>query len=92
MTRLQIPHLRAIQIILWYIKETWIYGVLYKKSRLSHIFSFVDNDLARNIKGVLPTKSFVFFLSNRLIMWMSKKQSSVALSSIEANYVAISSP
>ncbi|KFD63196.1 hypothetical protein M514_08359 [Trichuris suis] len=51
---------------------------------------YVDADWARDKTDRKSTTGFVFKLGNSVIAWSSRKQSVVALSSAEAEYVAAS--
>ena len=50
---------------------------------------FIDADWASDVNNQKSTSGFVFMLRGGVISWGSKKQGSVALSSTEAEYIAI---
>ena len=54
------------------------------------IFGYSDSDWAGDVGDRRLTSGYIFLLSGAGISWRSKKQSSVALSSAEAKYVALS--
>jgi len=90
-------HYNAAKRVLRYIKGTRNYGITYsdQNTRLirppdSNLFygffdaAFTNADDRKSISG------YVFLSNAGAITWMSKKQATVALSTTEAEYVAIS--
>ena len=51
--------------------------------------AFTDNDYVGDLNNRRSTSRFVFMLGSRAVSWSSKKQSVVALSTIEAEYIAV---
>lgn len=49
---------------------------------------YVDSDWAGDVSDRKSTTGFILFLGNNPILWASKNQSSVALSSTEAEYIS----
>ena len=52
--------------------------------------AFTDSDYASDLDGERNTSGFVFMLGSGVVSWFSKKQSVVALSTTEAEYIATS--
>ena len=52
------------------------------------IRGFVDENWARDLDQRISTSGYVFSLFGDAVSWMSKRQSVVALSTIEAEYIA----
>ena len=50
--------------------------------------NFFDADCAGDLDQIRSTSGYVFNLFGGVVNWMSKKQSVVALSTIEAEYIA----
>ncbi len=83
-------HFEAAKRILRYIAGTRDYGIWYTKSDNFVLQGFTDSDWAGAQDDRKSTTGNCFDLGSGLIAWMSKKQSTVALSSTEAEYVAAS--
>ena len=84
-------HLGALKRILHYIAGTCEYGIWYKKVDKMKLIGYCDSDWAGSIDDRESTTGYVFTLGSGVISWSSKKQSTVALSSSEAEYAAITS-
>ena len=65
-------------------------GLLYVKGD-SELVGYCDADWAGDHNDRKSTSGYVFQLSGAAVSWRSKKQSCVALSTAEAEYVALSS-
>ena len=84
-------HWTALKRLLRYLKGTTKYGILYTKGGASKCIGFSDADWAGDINDRKSTSGYVFMLSGGAVSWSSKKQKCVALSTAEAEYVALSS-
>jgi len=79
-------HMRTAKGVLRYLRGTTRLGVLYGGSE--PLQGFVDADWERDVDGSRSTTGFVFTLNGGPIAWASKRQSTVATSTAEAEYVA----
>jgi len=83
-------HWNAIKHVLGYIKRTIDYGVTYKATGDLNPISYVDSDFARYKDTRCSTEGNIFLMAGGPISWESKKQETVALSTVEAEYMAFS--
>lgn len=83
-------HMSAVKRVMRYLKGTANYGLLYLKNEHGECHGFADADWAGDSKDRKSTSGFSFQLSGASISWSSSKQSCVALSTAEAEYVALS--
>ena len=77
--------------LLRYVKGMVNHGIVFPKiggSRLQ-LTVFRDADMAGDIDGRRSTSGMLIFLGSAPISWLSLKQKVVALSTCEAEYVAV---
>jgi len=79
-------HMRAAKSVLRYFRGTTRLGVMYGANEA--LQGYVDADWAGDINGRRSTTGFIFTLNGGPISWASKRQSTVATSTAEAEYVA----
>lgn len=72
-----------------YLKGTADLALLYRKGEDDDLFGFTDADWAADTYDRKSTTGFVFFLGSTPITWNSRKQPTVALSSTESEYMAV---
>nr|GEX93016.1 copia protein [Tanacetum cinerariifolium] len=65
-------------------------GLWYPKGSSFELTAFSDADYAGCIDSRKSTYRGIQFLGDKLVSWMSKKQNCTAMSSVEAEYVALS--
>jgi len=82
------PHWEAVKRILRYVQHTLDYGLVYKRQGSLESVGFTDADFAGCLDSRKSTTGWVFMLGGAAISWSSKRQSSVALSTCEAEYMA----
>ena len=80
-------HWMAVKRIIRYLKGTRDLGILYTRSAEDDLIGFSDSDWAGDWDNRKSTSGYLFKLSSRPISWRSKKQTSVALSTAEAELV-----
>ena len=83
-------HWVALKRILRYLKGTSNYGLSYKGDVGGEITGYSDADWAGDITDRKSTSGYVFMQAGDAISWKSRKQSCVALSTAEAEYIALS--
>ncbi|XP_015078393.1 uncharacterized protein LOC107022236 [Solanum pennellii] len=81
-------HLKAAKRILRYLKKTGDLVLFYPAGDTFDLVGFADADFAGYQVDRKSTSGIAHFLGSSLISWGTKKQSTVALSIAEAEYVA----
>jgi hypothetical protein len=81
-------HLRAIKRILRYLKHTPSVGLWNPKGATFDLIGYSDSDYAGCKIDRKSTSGGCHLLGRPLVSWTSKNQNSVALSTIEAEYIA----
>ncbi|GJS24883.1 hypothetical protein Tco_0453515 [Tanacetum coccineum] len=83
-------HLNAVKQIFRYLKGTINMGLWYSKDTNMSLTAYSDVDHAECQDTRRSTSGSAQFLGDKLVSWSSKKQKSTAISSIEAEYIALS--
>ena len=83
-------HLTAVKRIFRYLKGTINLGIKYERSDDKHLVGFSDVDWAGDVDDRHFTTGNLFLMAGAAIDWFSKRQPVVALSTTEAEYVALS--
>ena len=83
-------HLMAVKRILRYLKGTSDYMLCYQGKKDLRLIGYSDADWGGDVDQCKSTSGYAFLLNDSAILWSSKKQSCVALSTLEAEYVACS--
>ena len=83
-------HWTAVKMIMRYLKGTHNFSLLYKKSNSNSFIGFSDSDWAGNLDDRRSTSGYIFQVASTAVSWKSRKQSCVALSTAEAEYIALS--
>ena len=85
-------HWIAAKRVLRYLKGTIDFGLVYVKGvKNLNVIGYSDSDFAGDVEDRKSTSGQIFFLGGLPITWNSLKQKVVALSSCEAEYIAITS-
>ena len=81
-------HWTAVKRIFRYLKGTSEFGLLYSRIATSCV-GFSDADRGGSIDDRKSTSGYLFKIGGTAVSWRSNKQSCVALSTAEAEYVAL---
>jgi hypothetical protein len=81
-------HLVAVKRILRYLVSMPCFGIWYPKGSTFDLIEYSDSNYAGCKVDRKSTSGTCQFLGRSLVSWSSKKQTSVALSTAEAEYVA----
>ena len=84
-------HWVAVKRIMRYLKGTSDLGLLYTKEGSSKCVGYSDSDWGGDLDDRKSTSGYLFLIGGGSVSWRSKKQSSVALSTAEAEYMALAS-
>ena len=82
-------HWVAAKRVLPYLKGTMNFGLFYSNG--SGVVGYSDADWAGDMDDRKSTSGYMFQIAGGPVSWKSKKQDTVALSTAEAEYVALSS-
>jgi len=87
-------HVKLAKRVLRYLAATQHYGLFYKRShdveRANNLVAYCDASYADNVESSRSTTGYVHLLNGAPIVWQSKCQKTVARSSCEAEYMAMS--
>ncbi|XP_024178366.1 secreted RxLR effector protein 161-like [Rosa chinensis] len=81
-------HLKTVKRIIRYVSGTSNYVVVYIFDSNVEIAGYTDSYWAGNVDDRRSTSGGCFFVGNNLVLWHSKKQNCVSLSTAEAEYIA----
>ena len=85
-------HYTGTKHVLRYLHGSSEHGITYKTSdEPLKLVCYVDSDWAGDVDARKSTTGYVLTLAKGAVCWSSKRQSTTALSSTEAEYIAISS-
>jgi hypothetical protein len=88
MEKPQKAHWDAAKRILRYLNGTRNFGLLYTKGN-NELVGYSDSNYAGDQETRKSTTGYVFQMGNNTITWNSKRQQTVALSTCEAEYMAL---
>ncbi|XP_075150670.1 uncharacterized protein LOC142224768 [Haematobia irritans] len=82
-------NINAVKRIFKYLRGTEEQGIEYIKTKIQ-LDCYTDSDYAGDIESRHSTSGYVIMLSGGPISWSSKRQSTITLSTTEAEYVTAS--
>jgi hypothetical protein len=83
-----VDHWKAVKHIFRYLVGTVNYGLLYSRTS-NDCIGYSDSDWGGDLDDRKSTSGYVFKIGGAPISWQSRKQSCVALSTSEAEYIAL---
>jgi hypothetical protein len=83
-------HMKAARHILRYLKGTRHFSITYGGAKQFRIIGFSDANWGGDKNDRKSTTGYVFMINNGAVSWVSHKQSTVAVSTMEAEYMALS--
>ena len=94
----RLSHERALKRIVRYLKGTQDKGIIYCPDKNAGFKCYVDADFAGGYSvetsddpvSVFSRTGYVIYYMNCPIVWVSKLQSEISLSTVEAEYIALS--
>ena len=84
-------HWNAVKWLLRYLSGTSSHGILFggSEAKVCQVSGFVDSDFAADIDKRRSITGYVFILNGGAVSWKASLQSVVALSTTEAEYIAL---
>nr|GFA88155.1 ribonuclease H-like domain, reverse transcriptase, RNA-dependent DNA polymerase [Tanacetum cinerariifolium] len=82
-------HMKAIRQVQRYVKGTKDYGITYKHNRGNKIHRFSDSSNGVNTQEGKGTTGIIFYYGESPISRSTQKQATVALSSCESEFIAV---
>ncbi|GJV33833.1 retrovirus-related pol polyprotein from transposon TNT 1-94 [Tanacetum coccineum] len=83
-------NLEALKRVFWYLRETINWGLWYPKDTAMALTAYADADHVGCHDTRRSTSGSAQFFRDKLVSWSSKKQKSIAISTTEAEYIAMS--
>jgi hypothetical protein len=80
-------HLVAAKHVMRYLKGTLDFGLSYNGDHDFNMSGYSYSDCAGSVFDRKSTSGCCFSMGSAMILWQSRKQSSIALSTIEAEYI-----
>jgi hypothetical protein len=84
-------HFTVVKRIVRYVNDTLLHGIWYSKETNLVVAGNSDADWTGNADDRKRTSRGCFYVGNNLVAWMRRKQSSISLSTAEAEYIAAGS-
>jgi hypothetical protein len=78
-----------VKRIFRYLKGTSYFGLWYPRNKGFELIACTNVDWAGSVDDKKSTSGSAFFIGECLISWSSRKQSSISLSTAEAEYIAV---
>lgn len=89
-SRHSVEHWQAIKRVMRYLKGTIDLKLQFRVGKFNGLHAFTDADWASEVDERRSCSGYVTIMANAAISWYSHRQDIVALSSTEAEYIALS--
>lgn len=83
------PHWNAVKRIMRYLRGTIDAKLTYRRDDTAGLHGYSDADWAGDVSDRRSVTGYVFLLQGGAVAWNSRKQPTVALSTTEAEYMAL---
>ena len=83
-------HLDKARYVVRYLANTANYALVFDGAQGKGLIAYTDSDYASDVIRRRSITGFLFKLASGIICWQSRAQSTIALSSTEAEYMALS--
>ncbi|XP_050890473.1 secreted RxLR effector protein 161-like [Lathyrus oleraceus] len=81
-------HWKAAKKVLRYLKGTKDYMLMYRKTDNLDVIGYSDSDFVGCVDSRKSTSGYIFMMANGDISWRSTKQTLIATSTMEAEFVS----
>ncbi|KAL2237853.1 UNVERIFIED_CONTAM: Retrovirus-related Pol polyprotein from transposon TNT 1-94 [Sesamum indicum] len=81
-------HWKAAKKVFWHLQGTKDHMLMYKRSYYLEVIGYLDSDYTGCIDTRKSKSGYVFLLAEGVVLWKSGKQSVIATSTMEAEFVA----
>ncbi|XP_050895544.1 secreted RxLR effector protein 161-like [Lathyrus oleraceus] len=81
-------HWKAAKKVLRYLKGTKDYMLMYRQTNNLDVIGYSDSDFAGCVDSRKSTSGYIFLMADGAISWISTKQTLVATSTMEAEFVS----
>ena len=81
-------HWKKAKRVMWYLQRTKGYMLTYCRSNHLEIVGYLDSDFAGCLNSRRSTSYYIFMLVRGIISWKSVKQTLIAFSTMEAEFIA----
>jgi len=81
-------HFKAAKRVIRYVKGTSNFGIKFKRTEEFKLTSFSNSDWGGSIDDMKSTSGYCFSFGSSTFLWSSKKQDTVAQSTIDVGFVA----
>ncbi|KAM1135330.1 hypothetical protein EV2_045499 [Malus domestica] len=84
-----LEHWKAAKKVIRYLQGTKEYRLMYKHFDLLEVVGYSDSDFVGCVDSRMSTLGYIYLLAGGAVSWRSAKQTLVASSTMEAEYIAV---